>query len=114
MHPCSLGLDALDTKKKNESVSHVKRRLSYEYDNLQHMHNYMELPASTHTLLHTEPICSVPFLFSLGIAVLSAMCLILVLVSELKPGEEGNWLDVPTGITSSVTVAQYCGETELL
>lgn len=70
----------------------------------------MDLPASTHTLLHTEPVCSFPFFFSLGIAVLSALCLILVLVSELKPGESGNWLDVPTGITTSVRVAQYCGE----
>jgi hypothetical protein len=70
----------------------------------------MDLPASTHTLLHTEPIFSFPFLFSLGIAVLSALCLVLVLVSELKPGESGNWLDVPTGITTSVKVAQYCGE----
>jgi len=74
------------------------------------MDQYMELPASTLTLLHTEPIFSIAFLFSLGIATLSAMCLILVLVSEFQGGEEGNWLDVPTGISSSVLAAQYCGE----
>ena len=84
----------------------IQRKPSNAYDEIK----YIDLPASTHTLLHTEPICSVAFLFSLSVAVLSAMCLTLVLISEFKEGQDGNLLDVPTGITPSVRAAQYCGE----
>lgn len=70
----------------------------------------MTLPASTHTLLHTEPINSVAFLFSLGIAALSASCLLLVLANELSKGQQGNLLDVPTGVSSGVRGAQFCGK----
>ena len=43
-------------------------------------------------------------------AVLSAMCLFLVLINEIKEGEDGNRLALPHGITPSVVAAQYCGE----
>jgi hypothetical protein len=94
---------------KQVSTSTISRKLSND-DQSEHADTHIELPASTHTLLHTEPICSIAFLFSLGIAVLSSLCLILVLISEFKQGESGNLLDVPTGISSSVRAAQYCGK----
>jgi len=69
----------------------------------------MSLPESTHTLLITEKIISIPFLFSLGIACLSATCLLLVLLNELNKGQSGNFLDVPGGVGGSVRGAQFCG-----
>lgn len=86
-----------------------ERKLPKDIDS-QANEQYMTLPASTHTLLHTEPINSVAFLFSLGIAVLSASCLLLVLANEMSKGQNGNLLDVPTGVSTGVRGAQYCGE----
>eukprot|EP00804_Cyclotella_cryptica_P003412 CCRYP_018561-RA/>CCRYP_018561-RA protein AED:0.21 eAED:0.21 QI:122/0.81/0.75/1/0.54/0.58/12/0/862 len=91
-----------------ERISYMKRKIANEYDN-QANEQYMTLPTSTHTLLHTEPIFSVAFIFSLGIAALSASCLLLVLVNEMSKGQQGNLLDVPTGVSSGVRGAQFCG-----
>ena len=99
----------ITVKQSRLTVRTMKRKLSSEYENLEHEH-LIDLPASTHTFLHTEPIFSVAFVFSLGIAVLSAMCLFLVLINEIKEGEDGNRLALPHGITPSVVAAQYCGE----
>ena len=96
-------------KQSRLTVRTLKKKLSSEYEDLEHEH-FIDLPASTHTFLHTEPIFSVAFLFSLGMAVLSAMCLFLVLINEIKEGEDGNRLALPHGITPSVVAAQYCGE----
>ncbi|KAL7518261.1 hypothetical protein ACHAWX_003107 [Stephanocyclus meneghinianus] len=91
----------------NEGINSTERKLSKDFDS-QANEQYMTLPASTHTLLHTEPINSVAFLFSLGIAVLSASCLLLVLANEMSKGQKGNLLDVPTGVSTGVRGAQYC------
>ena len=63
---------------------------------------YITLPESTHTLLHT-------FAFSVGIALLSISCLVLVLWNALSAGEPGNKLGVPVRVETSVLIAQYCG-----
>lgn len=97
--PAEEGMDRLKS---------LRRQLSMKYDNTTE--KYLELPDSTHTLLHTEPIASIPFLFSLAIAVLSATCLLLVLVNEWSDGQDGNFLDVPTGVSTGVRGAQYCGK----
>ncbi|KAL7533728.1 hypothetical protein ACHAXR_006358 [Thalassiosira sp. AJA248-18] len=61
----------------------------------------LKLPESTHSFLFTEPVCSIPFLFSLGIAAISYGCLALALVYNVKHG------CIPTNVVSSVRVAQY-------
>mmetsp|Transcript_21224 Transcript_21224/g.42271 ORF Transcript_21224/g.42271 Transcript_21224/m.42271 type:complete len:529 (+) Transcript_21224:97-1683(+) len=71
--------------------------------------NYMSLPASTHTLLITETLLSVSFVFALGIACLSAACLSLVLLNELSKGQKGNVLSIPGGVGAGVRGAQFCG-----
>ena len=91
-----------------ESLSLLRRQLSRNYDN--NNEKYVGLPASTHTMLHTEQITSIPFLFSLGVAILAASCLLLVLVNELSNAQKGNILDVPTGVSSGVRGAQFCGK----
>ena len=75
-----------------------------------HEEDYTVLPESTHTLLHTEKIASVPFVYAVFIAGLSMLCLLLVLLNEMSKGDEGNWLSVPGGVSNAVRVAQYCGE----
>ena len=70
---------------------------------------YITLPQSTHTFLHTQPMNSLPFAFSMGIAVLSIFCLVLVLWNALIAGEPGNALGVPVRVETSVLIAQYCG-----
>ncbi|KAL7519551.1 hypothetical protein ACHAWX_004352 [Stephanocyclus meneghinianus] len=91
-----------------ENTSSIKREQGSDYDNKAN-DEWMTLPASTHTLLHTEPINSIAFLFSLGIAALSVSCLLLVLANELSKGQKGNLLDVPTSVSSGVRGAQFCG-----
>lgn len=92
-----------------ENTSSIKREQGSDYDNKAN-DECMTLPASTHTLLHTEPINSIAFLFSLGIAALSVSCLLLVLANELSKGQKGNLLDVPTSVSSGVRGAQFCGK----
>lgn len=74
----------------------------------------MSLPASTHTLLVTETLLSVSFLFAVGIACLSLACLLLVLLNELSKGQKGNVLSIPGGVGAGVRGAQFCGECEML
>ncbi len=76
--------------------------------------NYMSLPESTHTLLVTEAILSVSFLFAVGIACISAACLLLVLLNELSKGQKGNLLNIPGGVGTGVRGAQFCGECEMM
>ncbi len=70
----------------------------------------MSLPESTHTLLITEKILSIPFAFAVGVACLSFSCLLLVLLNELSKGQNGNLLSVPGGVGPGVRGAQFCGE----
>ena len=60
----------------------------------------IQLPQSTHSLLFTEPVLSVPFAFAVGIMLLSFVCLALVLI--------GTWMsEIPVNVTVAVRVAQY-------
>mmetsp|Transcript_21329 Transcript_21329/g.32560 ORF Transcript_21329/g.32560 Transcript_21329/m.32560 type:complete len:501 (-) Transcript_21329:217-1719(-) len=63
------------------------------------------LPQSTHTLLFTEPVCSKSFQFSVAIATLSILCLLLALTNN------GITLDgigqVPANVGMSVKIAQF-------
>ena len=65
------------------------------------------LPESTHTLLFTEKTCSLPYFFSLGIIVLSMICLTLVFINNIRDARAGNILSVPVGVSVEVMVAQY-------
>ena len=66
------------------------------------------LPESTHTLLFTEPIKSKPFLFSVIIAAMSTLCLILALLNNLPQPGEGFKGIIPANVTPAVKAAQYC------
>ena len=61
----------------------------------------LTLPESTHSFLFTEPINSIPFYFSVGIAAMSYACLILALINNLQNG------DVPANVSKAVRIAQY-------
>ncbi|KAL7553920.1 hypothetical protein ACHAWF_017444 [Thalassiosira exigua] len=61
----------------------------------------LTLPESTHSFLFTEPVYSIPFLFSLGIAAISYACLILALLNNLTTGH------IPANVDLSVRIAQY-------
>ena len=63
------------------------------------------LPESTHTLLFTEPINSIPFCWALVIAAGSFLCLILAL-------QDNPWRnfqnEIPANVPQNVRIAQYC------
>lgn len=61
----------------------------------------LTIPESTHSFLFTEPVTSLPFLFSLYIAVMSYGCLIIAFIDNLKHN------DVPENVEISVRIAQY-------
>lgn len=65
------------------------------------------LPESTHTLLFTEPIKSTPFMFSVIIAAMSTLCLILALSNNLPQPGEGFKDIIPANVPSAVKAAQY-------
>jgi len=66
------------------------------------------LTQSTHSFLFTEPTFSLPFLFALGIVMLSYTCLVLALYNNIADGNSpGNFMNVPVGVTIDVKVAQY-------
>lgn len=70
-----------------------------------------ELPQSTHMLLFTEPVCSLPFAFAVVILVLSLTCLRLAeegLGFTNRDGDDSWNLDtVPVNVSKSVRAAQY-------
>jgi len=65
------------------------------------------LPQSTHSLLFTEPFCSISF--GLGFAVLNITCLSLsfAFVDGLQSGGYGNDLNIPVNVSLTVRGAQY-------
>jgi hypothetical protein len=67
----------------------------------------IELTRSTHSLLFTEPINSLPFLFALIIVLMSYTCLFLACYNNMQDSSEGNHLNVPWGVRSDVRIAQY-------
>jgi len=65
------------------------------------------LPQSTHTLLFTEYVFSLPFGFAFLILILSIGCLALALTDNLDGGTSDNPLKVPPNVSTSVRIAQY-------
>ena len=61
-------------------------------------------PESSHSFLFTESVTSIPFFFSLVIATMSYLCLIIAFIDNF------NNMDIPVNVTTSVRVAQYMGE----
>ena len=67
----------------------------------------IELTRSTHSLLFTEPINSLPFAFALVIVLVSYTCLFLACHNNMQDGSKGNLLNVPFGVAVDVRIAQY-------
>ena len=67
----------------------------------------LELPPSTHTLLFTQPVCSFPFIFSMGIVLLSYACLFLAWWNNLNLDDPENPFNIPVNVSIEVRVAQY-------
>lgn len=65
----------------------------------------LTLPESTHTLLFTEPIHSKAFLFSLAIASLSIMCLLLALTNKVVTLD--GMREIPGNVGHTVKIAQF-------
>ncbi|KAL7473437.1 hypothetical protein ACHAXS_014063 [Conticribra weissflogii] len=65
------------------------------------------LPESTHSLLFSEPICSLGFLFAAFIVVLSYASLLLALVNNFTDGTADNPLNIPYNVTYDVRISQY-------
>ena len=61
----------------------------------------IQLPQSTHSLLFTAPILSLPFAFAFGILVVSICCLALAFANSLTTNE------IPVNVSWSVRGAQY-------
>ena len=67
----------------------------------------IQLTRSTHSLLFTEPISSIPFAFALIIVLMSYTCLFLACWYNMKDGSRGNYLNSPMGVEVDVRIAQY-------
>ncbi|KAK1742262.1 putative EGF-like domain-containing protein-like protein [Skeletonema marinoi] len=67
----------------------------------------IELTQSTHSLLFSEPINSLPYAFALMIVLMSYTCLFLACYNNMQGGSDGNRLNVPFGVEVDVRVAQY-------
>ena len=75
-----------------------------DYNIKKYDHESFTLPESTHSLLFTEPIRSMPFVFSIGIAAMSYASLSLALCNNIAIGT------VPANVDISVKLAQYLCE----
>mmetsp|Transcript_688 Transcript_688/g.1137 ORF Transcript_688/g.1137 Transcript_688/m.1137 type:complete len:644 (-) Transcript_688:26-1957(-) len=67
----------------------------------------IELTRSTHSLLFSEPINSLPFVFAIIIVLMSYTCLFLACYNNIQGGSPGNRLNVPVGVSGDVRIAQY-------
>eukprot|EP00571_Detonula_confervacea_P010374 CAMPEP_0172301852 /NCGR_PEP_ID=MMETSP1058-20130122/3671_1 /TAXON_ID=83371 /ORGANISM="Detonula confervacea, Strain CCMP 353" /LENGTH=597 /DNA_ID=CAMNT_0013012139 /DNA_START=29 /DNA_END=1819 /DNA_ORIENTATION=+ len=61
----------------------------------------IQLPQSTHSLLFSEPVFSLPYGFALGLFTMSTTCLVLALVNNI------NTNDIPANVMPAVRTAQY-------
>mmetsp|Transcript_9587 Transcript_9587/g.16316 ORF Transcript_9587/g.16316 Transcript_9587/m.16316 type:complete len:607 (-) Transcript_9587:340-2160(-) len=64
--------------------------------------NEINFPESSHSFLFTEPVKSIPFVFSLLIACMTYACLCIALFDNANK-------DVPVNVSSCVRAAQYMG-----
>ncbi|KAL7539202.1 hypothetical protein ACHAXR_009093 [Thalassiosira sp. AJA248-18] len=69
-------------------------------------HEMIEIPQSTHSLLFTENVMSVPFAFAATVYVVSMSCLLLALLDNLSGGSKDNPLNVPANVSPAVRAAQ--------
>jgi len=67
----------------------------------------LHLPESSHSLLFTESVWSLPFWFAAAIAALSCSCLGLAFAYNISDGTKSNPFAVPVNISTSVRIAQY-------
>ena len=74
-----------------------------------HLKETLMLPQSTHSLLFTGSVVSLPFAFAFSIVIVSYSCLALALVNNLLGGYPGNIMNVPVAVVPSVRGAQYLG-----
>lgn len=88
------------------SVFHDEK---YEVDDDDDGVEPITLPESTHSFLFSEPICSLGFLFSAFIVLLSYASLLLALVNNITHGKADNPLNVPYNVTFDVRISQYLG-----
>ena len=66
----------------------------------------IQLPQSTHCLLFTENICSLPFAVALAVAFISMSCLILALFDNITLFDN-EFQSIPANIPPEVRAAQY-------
>eukprot|EP00804_Cyclotella_cryptica_P027636 CCRYP_010264-RC/>CCRYP_010264-RC protein AED:0.05 eAED:0.05 QI:198/1/1/1/1/0.71/7/3229/113 len=69
----------------------------------------INLPHSTHSLLFTEPVLSLPFWFAASTASLSFFVMILALINNRSGSTENNVYSVPVNVSPAVRASQYCG-----
>ena len=60
------------------------------------------LPQSTHSLLFTEPVCSVSFFFGYAVFCISCSSLAFALIDALQPGGPGNEYNIPADVAFTV------------
>ncbi|KAL3792962.1 hypothetical protein HJC23_010975 [Cyclotella cryptica] len=68
----------------------------------------INLPHSTHSLLFTEPVLSLPFWFAASTASLSFFVMILALINNRSGSTENNVYSVPVNVSPAVRASQYC------
>lgn len=72
----------------------------------------LRLPPSTHSLLFTQPVRSLPFAFATGIVVMSNVCLVVVFWNNMDLGNlprERVIANLPVNVSVTVRAAQYFG-----
>ena len=93
-----------DVMQRMEIGVSIQSRDDYNNKIKKYDHESFTLPESTHSLLFTEPIRSMPFVFSIGIAAMSYASLSLALCNNIAIGT------VPANVDISVKLAQYLCE----
>jgi len=104
------GSSAALTVKSNDSEAQATATGTDGEDNDKgYVDESVKLPESTHTLLFTQPACSIPFLFSVGIVILTYGCLILTgyKITGGNFQDPSNRWNLPVNVTWEVRTAQY-------
>lgn len=67
----------------------------------------IQLSASTHDFLFTEPTFSLPFCFAIAVVTISYTTLLLATTGGLSEGTPGNIVSVPANVSTSVRITQF-------
>ena len=89
-------------------VAHANSHLEEPNDTDEEFGIY--LPHSTHSLLFTEPVLSLPFWFAVSTASLSFFVMLMALLNNRSGSTESNVYSVPVNVSPSVKASQYCGQ----